>query len=148
MTCVMRPTIFLFFLEKRKTVPRPVPERKERSTRAALYLPYRFTRGYRTFPLSGQRNDTFAAHPSALNAAYGRRKTAFTDGSPRSIAAAAYATNMLLACLLNAAAYARAAARADFFPPVFPRLREEFLHAYALANKTFRFDQNDKSSAL
>ena len=92
---------------KRKTVPRPVPERKDRQTRAPLYLSYRFIRGYRAFPLSGRRNDTFAAHPSALSAAHGRRKTAFTNCPPRSIAAAAYA---------------RAAAWSD----IFPHLYEEF----------------------
>ena len=32
-------------------------------------MPYRSTRGYLAFLLSGQRDDTFIAHPSALGAA-------------------------------------------------------------------------------
>ena len=62
----MRPTVFLFFLVRKERRCRARYQKEKIARRGQVFSVSKpFTRGYRTYILSGQRDYAFVAHPSA-----------------------------------------------------------------------------------
>ena len=67
----MRPTIFLFSLVRKERWCRARYQKEKNAGRGQYFsVSEPFSRGYRTTLLSGQKDDTFVTHPSALSAAW------------------------------------------------------------------------------